>query len=46
MMLGTIDERVWFGAWQIGPAVLHPLSLMYFASGSAMISATLKVPKP
>ena len=46
MMLGRIDERVWFGAWQIGPAVLHPLSLMYFASGSAMISATLKVPKP
>ena len=30
----------------IGPAVLHPLSLMYFASGSAMISATLRVPKP
>ena len=46
MMLGRIDERVWFGAWQIGPAVLHPLSLMYFASGSAMISATLRVPKP
>ena len=44
--LGRIDEGVWFGAFQLGPALLHPLSLVYAASGSAMISATLKVPKP
>lgn len=44
--LGRIDERLWFGAWQLGPAVLHPLALMFGASGSAMISATLRVPKP
>jgi CDP-diacylglycerol--serine O-phosphatidyltransferase len=44
--LGRIDERVWLGASQLGPAVLHPLSLLYAASGSAMISATLRVPKP
>jgi CDP-diacylglycerol--serine O-phosphatidyltransferase len=43
---GRIDERLWFGAWQVGPAVLHPLSLLFAASGSAMISATLRVPKP
>src|SRR3954449_10262056 len=34
--LGRIDEAVWFGAYSLGP-VLHPLSLMYAASGSAMI---------
>jgi CDP-diacylglycerol---serine O-phosphatidyltransferase len=44
--LGRIDDRLWFGVWQVGPALLHPLSLVYGASGSAMISATLKVPKP
>ena len=44
--LGRIDDGVWFGAWQIGPAVLHPLALVYAASGSAMISATLRIPKP
>jgi CDP-diacylglycerol--serine O-phosphatidyltransferase len=41
-----VGTDVWLGAMQIGPAVLHPLTLIYFASGSAMISATLRVPKP
>jgi CDP-diacylglycerol--serine O-phosphatidyltransferase len=44
--LGRIDERLWLGEYRIGPAVLHPLALVYAASGSAMISATLRVPKP
>ena len=44
--LGRIDDALWLGAYQIGPAQLHPLALMYVASGSAMISATLHVPKP
>jgi CDP-diacylglycerol---serine O-phosphatidyltransferase len=43
---GSIDTALWFGAWQIGPAVLHPVALVYVASGSAMISATLRIPKP
>lgn len=43
---GRIDSALWFGAWQIGPAVLHPLALVYVASGSAMISATLRIRKP
>ena len=43
---GRIDTALWLGAWQIGPAVLHPLALVYVASGSAMISATLRIPKP
>jgi CDP-diacylglycerol--serine O-phosphatidyltransferase len=44
--LNRIDANLWWGAYQIGPALLHPLSLVYAASGSAMISATLRVPKP
>ena len=44
--LGRVDQDVWFGAVKIGPAVLHPLTLVYAASGSAMISATLRIPKP
>jgi CDP-diacylglycerol---serine O-phosphatidyltransferase len=44
--LGRIDEALWLGAYQIGPALLHPLVLIYGASGSAMISATLRIPKP
>jgi CDP-diacylglycerol---serine O-phosphatidyltransferase len=46
LYLGRTDDRLWLGAIEIGPAVLHPLSLVYAASGSAMISATLKIPKP
>jgi len=44
--LGRVDEQLWFGVYQVGPALLHPLSLMFAASGSAMISATLRIPKP
>ena len=43
---GKIDADLWFGMYQVGPALLHPLALVYAASGSAMISATLRVPKP
>ncbi len=44
--LGHIDDRLWFGVYQVGPALLHPFALMFAASGSAMISATLRIPKP
>ena len=44
--IDRIDDLLWFGALQLGPAVLHPLSLIYGLSGSAMISKTLRVPKP
>lgn len=43
---GHVGADMWFGAWRLGPATFHPFSLIYFASGSAMISATLRVPKP
>ena len=46
LLLGRIENDLWFGAYQVGPALLHPLSLIYVASGSAMISATLRIPKP
>ena len=43
---GRVDDRLWLGAIDLGPATLHPLSLVYAVSGSAMISATLRIPKP
>ena len=46
LRLGRIDDSLWFGAYGIGTAVLHPLALLYLVSGSAMISATLRIPKP
>src|SRR5262245_47221755 len=45
-VLGRTGDRLWFGVYHIGPAALHPLSLLYGLSGSAMISATLRIPKP
>src|SRR5687767_10056182 len=44
--LGRVDDDLWFGVAKIGPALLHPLTLIYGLSGSAMISATLRIPKP
>ena len=41
----AIEESLWLGAHRIGPATLHPLTLIYGASGAAMISATLRIPK-
>jgi CDP-diacylglycerol--serine O-phosphatidyltransferase len=43
---GRVDDNLWFGAVRIGPALLHPLTIIYGLSGSAMISATLRIPKP
>ena len=34
------------GSWTIAGAQLHALSLLFFVSGSAMISKTLRIPKP
>jgi CDP-diacylglycerol--serine O-phosphatidyltransferase len=44
--LGRVHERLWLGSIHLGPWLLHPLSLVYVVSGSAMISATLRIPKP
>ena len=43
---GRIEENLWFNSFRVGPADFHPLVLLYVLSGSAMISATLRIPKP
>lgn len=42
----AIGANLPFGQWAFGSLVLHPFALVYAASGSAMISATLRIPKP
>lgn len=44
--LGRVGERLPLGAVEFGPWILHPLVLLWAASGSAMISKTLRIPKP
>jgi CDP-diacylglycerol--serine O-phosphatidyltransferase len=41
---GLLGRSIWLGAWNLGGLVLHPLTLIYAVSGSAMIS-TIRVPK-
>jgi CDP-diacylglycerol--serine O-phosphatidyltransferase len=43
---GRIHEALPGGALSVGPFVWHPLVLLYVLSGSAMISKTLRIPKP
>ncbi len=40
-----LGDDLWFGVWQAGPMLLHPLALMFVLSGSLMISKTLRIPK-
>ena len=42
----AINEALWLGVYWLRPGAFHPLTLIYALSGSAMISATLRVPKP
>jgi len=42
---GRIGDALAFGAWQVGPLVLHPLTLLFALSGTLMISKTLRIPK-
>jgi CDP-diacylglycerol--serine O-phosphatidyltransferase len=43
---GLTGSALPLGSYRIGPWLFHPLVLMYALSGSAMISKTLRVPKP
>jgi CDP-diacylglycerol--serine O-phosphatidyltransferase len=45
LWLGRVEGALWFGVYRIGPMALHPLVLVYAASGTAMIS-TVRIPKP
>ncbi|MBM7115218.1 CDP-alcohol phosphatidyltransferase family protein [[Archangium] primigenium] len=42
---GSTGDALPFGSLHLGGFELHPLVLMYLASGSAMISKTLRIPK-
>lgn len=45
-MFATSQGAVWLGVVALGPWNLHPLVLMYAASGTLMVSATIRIPKP
>jgi CDP-diacylglycerol---serine O-phosphatidyltransferase len=38
----AIESATWFGAYPLGLATLHPLTLLYAGSGAGMISATIR----
>jgi CDP-diacylglycerol--serine O-phosphatidyltransferase len=40
-----IGDNLYWGVWSIGPWVLHPLALLFAASGTMMISKELRIPK-
>ncbi|HSC97365.1 MAG TPA: CDP-diacylglycerol--serine O-phosphatidyltransferase [Casimicrobiaceae bacterium] len=42
---GAIGENLYWGVWRLGPWELHPLVLLFVASGTMMISKTLRIPK-
>lgn len=41
---GRLQPEPWLGSWRIGGGTLHPLTILYALSGSAMIS-TWRIPK-
>lgn len=43
---GYSREQAPLGSLQLGPATWHPLAVLYLLHGAAMISKTLRVPKP
>ena len=42
---GGIGDNLYWGVWRLGPGELHPLVLLFVASGTMMISKTLRIPK-
>jgi CDP-diacylglycerol--serine O-phosphatidyltransferase len=43
---GNVGDRLWLGVGHAAGWDFHPLVLLYAISGSAMVSARLRVPKP
>jgi len=41
-----VDTHIFLGIFSVGPWSLHPFSIVYAISGSAMISGTIRIPKP
>jgi CDP-diacylglycerol--serine O-phosphatidyltransferase len=42
---GRLEANLYWGVWSLGPWDLHPLALLFVASGTLMISKTLRIPK-
>jgi CDP-diacylglycerol---serine O-phosphatidyltransferase len=42
----AVGDHMWLGKTKIGPGYFHPFVLVYAASGCAMMSARLRIPKP
>lgn len=42
---GRIGDALWLGELRLGPWSLHPLVLLFAASGAMMVSKTLRIPK-
>ena len=40
-----LGQNLYWGVWALGPWDLHPLALLWFVSGTLMISKTLHIPK-
>jgi CDP-diacylglycerol--serine O-phosphatidyltransferase len=40
-----LGEAMYGGAWALGPWTFHPMTLLFVASGTLMISKTLRIPK-
>jgi CDP-diacylglycerol--serine O-phosphatidyltransferase len=43
---GRLGDALYWGVVDVGPALLHPLVLLFGISGTLMISKTLRIPKP
>lgn len=43
---GSAHDRLWGGTITVGALTWHPLSLVYAVSGTLMVTASLKIPKP
>jgi len=44
--MDRVGDHMWFGSLALLGAEWHPLSLMFLLGGCAMVSATLRIPKP
>ena len=42
---GRLDDNIFGGMWTLGPWQIHPLVLLFVASGTLMVSKTLRIPK-
>ena len=45
-VMGDTGNQLWLSDFELFGKTMHPLVLMFFLSGSAMISSNLRIPKP